>query len=301
MQIMIQEEDLGMRQISCVYLRRFLSKLWCKLTEEVQKEVKAVLIERFQTDPCPLIKKSIAGVIGSISRILIPNKEWDELFEFVIQFSQSESVADQELSLLLLSVLVEYFGKEEIKVYYDNVSIILKGSLKSGHESIVDFGITCIKNFAKVTSNVKVLKSIQEMIPDILNSLSEDNEDRIQSVFDCLLSLIEYKGLLNNNITNIIKGAIQISSNQEYHMNTRDRAIVFFEFMPIKYHKIFKKQKKLLNEVIETLMKIACESDADYPKENLTPRECALVAIKSFGIYMHKPIIFPVLIKNINM
>ena len=256
MQIMMTEEEQGLRQIACVYLRRFLTKLWCNLEVQVKNDVKVALIERFQADPSPLIKKSIAGVIGSISKILIPNKEWDELFQFVFQFSQSESVADQELSLLLLSVLVEYFQKDEIKAYYNDIDIILKGSLKSEHQSIVDFGISCIKNFSKATSNVKVLKSIQEMIPDILNSITEDNEDRIQAVFDCLLCLVEYKGLLKDHIKNIINGAIQIASNQEYHMNTRDRAIVFFEFLPIKYAKTFKKQKKMLGDVIDALTRI---------------------------------------------
>jgi hypothetical protein len=257
MQLMINEEDQSMRQIACIYLRRFLSKLWGKLDKQTCNGVKEALIDRFKNDPTPLIKRSIAGVIGSISKILIPNKEWDELFEFVLHHSKSDSVDDQELALLLLSVLVEYFGKEEIKTHFDNISIILAGSLKSQHESIVDFGISCIKNFAKATNNVKVLKSIQKMIPDILSRLSEENEDRIQAVFDCLLSLVEYKGLLTPHIINIINGAIKIAANEEYHMHTRERAIVFFEFAPIKHFKTFKKSKKLLNTVIETLMKIA--------------------------------------------
>jgi hypothetical protein len=300
MQLMINEEDQALRQIACIYLRRFLSKLWAKLDKQIQNEVKVALLERFKIDPIPIIKRSIAGVIGSISKILIPNKEWNELFEFVLQHSQSDSVADQEIALLLLSVLVEYFGKEEIKAHFDNISIILQGSLKSEHESIVDFGISCIKNFAKATNNVKVLKSIQKMIPDILSRLSEDNEDRIQAVFDCLLSLVEYKGLLTPHIINIIYGAIKIAANEDYHIHTRERAIVFFEFAPIKHFKTFKSNKKLLNTVIETLMRIACESDEGYQQDSVTPHQCALYSIKSFSIYMHKPIIFPIIIKNIN-
>lgn len=300
MQLMITDEDQSMRQIACIYLRRFLSKLWGNLDNETQENVKTALLERFQNDPSPLIKRSIAGVIGSICRILIPNKEWDHLFEFVLQYSQSENVADQELALLLLSVLIEYLGKEEIKTHFDNINIILEGSLKSEHESIVDFGITCIKNFAKATSNVKVLKSIQKMIPDILGSLTADNEDRIQAVLDCLLSLVEYKGLLTPHIINIIEGALKVAGNQDYHVNTRERAIVFFEFLPIKHFKILKKKKELLGRIINALMKVACEPIDEYPQDTVTPGSCALFSIKAFSIYMHKPVIFPVIIKNIN-
>jgi len=300
MELMMTDKDHAMRQIACIYLRRFIPKLWCNLEKETQDQVKVALLDRFTNDDSPLIKKSIAGVIGSISRILIPNKEWDELFNFVIERSQSDSVSDQELSLLLLSVLIEYFGKEEIKTHFDNISVILQGSLKSQTDSIVDFGITCIKNFSKATSNVKVLKSIQQMIPDILSSLSEENEDRMQIVLDCLLSLVEYKGLLTPHIVNIIEGALKVTDNYEYHTNTRERAIVFFEFLPIKHFKFLKKKKQLLGKIIDKLMKVACEPSDDYAKDSTSPAQCAAFSIKSFSIYMHKPVIFPVIIKNIN-
>lgn len=259
------------------------------------------MVERFKCDPVPIIKKSIAGIIGSIGRILIPNKEWDEVFEFIMQHSQSNEIADQELSLLLLSVLIEYFGKEEIKTHFDNINIILQGSLKSETDSVVDFGITCIKNFAKATSNVKVLKAIQQMLPDILGSLTEENEDRMQAVLECLLSLVEYKGLLTPHIVNIIEGLLKISENLDYHMNTRERAIVFFEFLPMNHSKILKKKKELLGRIISTLMKIACEPEDEYPKDAATPGECALFSIKAFSIHLHKPIIFPIIIKNVNL
>lgn len=300
MSIMINEEDQSMRQISCIYLRKFLSKLWGKLDKEVQENIKTALIERFQADPSPLIKKSIAGVIGSMCKILIPNKEWDQLFEFVMQFSQSENIGDQELALLLLSVLVEYLGKEEIKTHFDNISIILKAALSSGQETIIDFSITCIKNFAKATSNVKVLKFIQGIIPTLLGCITEDNEERLQMVFDCLLSLVEYKGLLTPHLGDVIEGAIKVANTLEFHTHTRERAVVFFEFLPIKHFKLLKKKKALLDRIITTLMKVACEPDDEYPKDSTTPGQCALFSIKSFSIYMHKPVIFPIIIKNIN-
>lgn len=158
LELMIGDEDQSMRQISCVYLRIYLPKLWCNMDADTQAKIKTALLERFQVDPVSLIKKSIAGVIGSLCKMLIPNREWDDLFKFVMQFSQSESVADQELALLLLSVIIEYLGKDDIKEHFDNISLILMGAIKSQQASIVDFGITCINNVAKATSNVKVLK-----------------------------------------------------------------------------------------------------------------------------------------------
>ena len=246
------------------------------------------------------VTTKVFTVIGSLCKILIPNREWDDLFKFVMEYSQSENIADQELALLLLSVLIEYLGKDDIKEHFDNISIILIGAIKSQQSTIVDFGITCVSNVAKATSNVKVLKWIQQMLPDILGTLTEDNEDRIQLVLDCLLSLVEYKGLLTPHIANIMEGVLKIWGNTDYRIDTRSRAIAFFEFLPMNNTKTLKKKKDLLNRIISTLMKIACEPEDEYPEDTVTPNSYALFSIKSFGVHMHKPLIFPVIIKNIN-
>lgn len=52
------------------------------LNKEQQETTKQLLIKRFIEEPVPLVKKNIADVIGSLSKILIPNKEWNELFQF---------------------------------------------------------------------------------------------------------------------------------------------------------------------------------------------------------------------------
>lgn len=95
------------------------------------------------------------------------------------------------------------------------------------------------------------------MLPDILNTLTDDNEDRIQLVLDCLISLVEYKGLLTPQLVNIMEGAIKICANTEYRLETRSRAIAFFEFLPMNNTKTLKKKKELLNRIISTLMKIS--------------------------------------------
>jgi hypothetical protein len=41
---------------------------------------KNLLLTRFQQEPVTIIKKNIADVIGQLGKILIPNREWNELF-----------------------------------------------------------------------------------------------------------------------------------------------------------------------------------------------------------------------------
>jgi hypothetical protein len=81
--LMSQSQDQQVRQVACVYLRKIIAKLWGNLTPDQQVTTKNLLIERFKVEPVTLVKKNIADVIGSLGMIVIPNKEWPELFQFI--------------------------------------------------------------------------------------------------------------------------------------------------------------------------------------------------------------------------
>jgi len=97
------------RQVSCVYLRKIIRKLWPNLNADQQNTTKNLLLQRFKEEPVTLVKKNIAEVIGSLGSILIPNKEWNDLFQFIFQATSSENLAEKELAMILLSVIIEYF------------------------------------------------------------------------------------------------------------------------------------------------------------------------------------------------
>jgi hypothetical protein len=59
------------------------------LAKENQEKTKQLLLQRFTEEPVPLVKKNIADVIGALGKILIPNKEWNELFQFFFTYSGS--------------------------------------------------------------------------------------------------------------------------------------------------------------------------------------------------------------------
>ena len=80
-------EHQNIRQVSCIYLRKIIGNLWLHLANENKEKTKQLLLQRFVEEPVPLIKKNIADVIGSLGKILIPNKEWNELFTFFFTYS----------------------------------------------------------------------------------------------------------------------------------------------------------------------------------------------------------------------
>ncbi len=93
-----------------------------------------------------LIKKNIADVIGQLGKILIPNKEWNELFLFIFQFTQSESLQDKEHGMILLSVIIEYFSASEINQYYAQLHPIIITYLQSGEQSLKRLAVVTVNN-----------------------------------------------------------------------------------------------------------------------------------------------------------
>ena len=112
--LMASSPEQNIRQVCCVYLRQVAPKLWCNLPADDQTKTKELLLTRFVEEPVTVIKKNIADVIGQLSRILIPNKEWDELFKFVFEYTQAEELIKKELAMMLLSVIVEHFSAGDV-------------------------------------------------------------------------------------------------------------------------------------------------------------------------------------------
>ena len=66
----------------------------------------------------PIVKRNIADVIGNLSKLLIPNKEWPELFQLIFQYTGDAQLINKELAMMLLKVIIEYFSVTEINTYY---------------------------------------------------------------------------------------------------------------------------------------------------------------------------------------
>ena len=103
------------------------------LAEADQVKTKNLLLERFIAEPVNVVKKNIAEVIGQLGKLLIPQKQWPELFQLVFQYTQSEELAQKELAMMLLSVMIEYFSASDIATYYSQLNPIIKQYLLSNH------------------------------------------------------------------------------------------------------------------------------------------------------------------------
>ena len=169
--LMSQNPNQQIRQMACVYLRKIAAKLWPNLTADQKATTKQLLLQRFVEEPVTIVKKNIADVVGALSIILIPNKEWPELFQFIFKSTQSDALAEKELAMILLSVIIEYFTQAEIEQYYDGLNPIIESYLQSNEPSLRTLSIETVNKLACTSKAVQVLKKYNKLIPLVIDAL----------------------------------------------------------------------------------------------------------------------------------
>ena len=79
--------------------------------------------------------------------------------------------------MILLSVIIEYFGDTEIQDYYGQLNPIIVGYLKSEVPSLKSLSIDTVNKLAQTPKAVQVLSNYSELIPLVLAALDQNNED----------------------------------------------------------------------------------------------------------------------------
>ena len=226
---MANHEDQVIRQFASVYLRKIIGKHWTTLPEPDQVKTKNLLLERFVAEPIPVVKKNIADVIGQLSKILIPEKQWPELFQLVFQYTQADDLVQKELAMMLLSVIIEYFSASDIATYYDQLNPIIKQYLQSNHPSLKRLAVITVNNLTQSGHGVKVLKQYPDLIPLVLNAIDIEQEDLINTIFETLTDFFETPKVLRPHLGLLIDASMNLSTNMELPLNVRSTTIYFLE------------------------------------------------------------------------
>lgn len=153
--------------------------MWPLVSQADQAQAKQLLLSQYIAEPVPIVKRNIADVIGNLSKLLIPNKEWPELFQLIFQYTGDAQLINKELAMMLLKVIIEYFSVTEINTYYAQLNPVIESYLQSDVPSLKRLAVEVVNNLTQTGSAVKVLKKYNNLIPLVLQALSIDDEELI--------------------------------------------------------------------------------------------------------------------------
>lgn len=248
----------------------------------------------------PLVKRSIAEVIGMLSKILIPNQEWPELLQFIFQSTQSEELKDKEQAMMMLSVIIEYFTIDLIKQYYDQLNPIIENYLRSDVPSLKELSIVTVHKLADSPQSVQVMKKYHTLIPLVLGALDGlQSEDVILKVFETFTEFAEFKRVLGPSLTGIIEKALSLASDSDYGANLRSQCMFFIEHVSGVYAKPLIKKHGIgfVDGIVATGFKIASEDPEMYKGMDDSPIDYAVDMVLGWAFHVPNEKIWPILTK----
>ena len=292
--LMATHSEQVVRQMATVYLRKLIGKHWMMLPTDDQIKTKNLLLERFLNEPVTVVKKNIADVIGQLGKLLIPQKQWPELFQLVFEYTQNDDLQKKELAMMLLSVMIEYFSASDISTYYDQLNPIIKQYLQSQHAQLKRLAVITVNNLTQTGHALKVLKQYPDLIPLVLQAIDISQEDLIQTIFETLTDFFETPKVLRPHLSLLIDAAVNLSANADMALNVRSTTLFFLEQLGDTFGKyLVKRDLNKLQQIIECGCRIACEDVSEYPDENENPHELALEMLYNYASEMPNEIAYP--------
>ena len=185
---------------------------------------------------------------------------------------------------MLLSVMIEYFSANDITTYYAQLNPIIQSYLQSNHSSLKRLAVVTVNNLTQTGYAIKVLRQYPELIPLVLNAIDIEQEDLIQTIFETLTDFFETPKVLRPHLSLLIDAAINLSSKPELPINVRSTTLYFLENLGDTFSKyLVKRDIAKLQQIIECGCMVACEDVADYPNEEESPHELALIMLYSYA------------------
>lgn len=185
-----QQENL--RQLAGVLLKRNMVTNFSNLSEQAQKDLQMLLLERFFAEPLKPVRKSIGSLIGLIAKITLPEGKWNELLQVIQQQTDKSQVLQSRIFGLQLLELVLDYSAASLSQFYTSFYPFFQQSVSDENKEVRLATLKCLVNlFDNIhemkTEEINLYKELVAPILNILDNLIDQNdEDMIQYCLDAL-------------------------------------------------------------------------------------------------------------------
>ena len=215
---------------------------------------------------------------------------------YIFTKTNSETLVDKQLGMLLLSVIIEYFGPDEIENYYGKLNPTIENYLRADEPGLKKLSVTTVNKLAQTPKAIQVLKKYNNLIPLMTEALDMDDDESIQNVFETFNEFVEIKKVLGPHLPIIIEKAIIISANTEHTANLREITMLFLELIAERYAKalIKKHGMNVIDKLVETGFQIASEDPTLHEGSEVNPPGMALDLLYRYAQHVHNDKVWPI-------
>eukprot|EP01091_Cochliopodium_minus_P018693 TRINITY_DN7654_c0_g1_i1.p1 TRINITY_DN7654_c0_g1~~TRINITY_DN7654_c0_g1_i1.p1 ORF type:complete len:1048 (+),score=342.56 TRINITY_DN7654_c0_g1_i1:44-3187(+) len=295
----INSQNIGVRQMAAVILRRTLGRFWPNLDKN-HNDIKQLLLQRITNEPERIVRISIGELIIKVSKLTQPEKQWEDLVPFLHKMTQSQFKEHREVAYRIFSGMFETVGD----VLSEQVSNFLKIFLVGMNDNEGSVRVAALK---AVNSTILWLEDedspelFKQLIDPMLNitiqciqnNLTSEAVDSLEIFMDLINSPID---ILDPYMENILKIMLQISANKDSEFGVRSKAMLWIQgVVAVKPKTIM--EKGYLPQICTILFSVASEKDSMEDSE--TSSKAALDTVDALSASLPEKHICSILVKMI--
>uniref|UniRef100_A0A6A7G7Q6 Importin-4 isoform X1 n=1 Tax=Hirondellea gigas TaxID=1518452 RepID=A0A6A7G7Q6_9CRUS len=224
------------RVAAAIYLRDKITKHWKKLNKPSQIQTKSLLLQLIQSEKSKKVRLALVGLISRVASQTLSAGEWEELFPFLEQCSNSQDPIHREIALKVLGRLIEDLGP--VLAPHFNVLLNLFGTSLDDQKS-PEVRLEALRACGSLLSLAKEdeeIRVMQGLIPYVIKVVlaAFESGDTVSAeygfeLFDSFMACAV--PILDPFAEMLLSFMLQILINKTIDLSIRERANHFLRWM----------------------------------------------------------------------
>ncbi|CAM9096879.1 unnamed protein product, partial [Lampetra fluviatilis] len=248
------------RQLAAVLLRRRAGRQWKRLTDDTKITLKPIILQILRDEAEHTVRRSAAHLAADVSRHEgATAKRWPELLQFLTHATRSHSVAEREVGMLVLSVVLDR-APQCLRPQQRDLLRLLQATLADGASPLVPhYSARCLRAVIPLVGSDEMVisRTMGMMMMMMLLLLCLFVQDKACEAMEVFEEMIESEvSILASNIADLVRFSLQLASNPQLGDSIRVKALSLISWLAKTKSKALVKHR-LVAPVLSALFPIA--------------------------------------------
>lgn len=263
--------------------RSLVGKHWVKLPAEQKPQIREQLLRATLGDNTDLVRHAVARLISSIAKVDLPDGEWADLPNFLLQAASSGNKDERAIGIYILFAILETLGEgfeERFKDLFNLFSKTIRDPESAEVRINTLLALSKLAMHLDAEEDPAPVKAFQEVFPAMVavlkDAIDEGDEDRVMQAFEVFQTLLGCDPqLMNPHLKDLVTFMNEIAANTNLAEDTRTQALSFL-MQCVRYRKLKVQGMRIADQLTRTALHIVTElNDAD-DEDEITPARSAL-------------------------
>lgn len=266
------------RQLAAVEARKQVAVHWITLDSALQSQIRSSLLQTTLAEAEKLVRHASARIIASIAKLDLPNGDWQDLPNFLVQAATSESVGDRTVGIYILYTLFETLDDLFANKMADLFNLFSRTIQDPESAEVRATTLLAVGRMTEIidADDKQSIKAFRSILPAMVKVLQEtvDNDDteNAKQAFETFQTLLILEPhLLSKSLSDLLDFMLKMGSNTNIDDDYRVMALSWV-MTCVRYRRNKVKSLKLGPALVRAMLAIGSEEDSESQDEDCPSR-----------------------------